>query len=343
VKKPWLRKEDWCWYIKSEDGKQIKLGKDPRYEGKNPPALKPKSPPPEILERMRTVQAKGAAPKDLTLSVLFEKFLASVQEKPTHRPTKHVLKRLLAGFGDLKVSKLRPHHLTDYLKDKPLKPSSKRSYADRLIACLNWGVASGWLDANPLKVPGFKRPGRHERRKEVLDTETMDRLEAAAPPALQAFLIVLRESGARPVELTRARVERYKDGVMHFPNKTAEKTGEAERPIFLNERARAVVERAIGTRTEGPILRTPWGEAWSVHNLQQHFYRLRKRIGLGRGILLYGYRHSMASRAINETNVNPALVAKLLGHTDLVYLMRNYFHEDPDAMRKAIEEATRKS
>ena len=54
-------------------------------------------------------------------------------------------------------------------------------------------------------------------------------------------------------------------------------------------------------------------------------------------------RHTFASNAINgKGNVNPALVAKLLGHEDLTMLMRTYFLEDPKAMRKAVEEATKK-
>ena len=58
-------------------------------------------------------------------------------------------------------------------------------------------------------------------------------------------------------------------------------------------------------------------------------------------MVAYAVRHTWASNAINNSDANPALVAKMLGHTDLTMLLRTYFHEDPEAMRRAVEEATR--
>jgi hypothetical protein len=46
--RPFMRSNSTTWYAKLE-GKQIPLGKDPRF--KTPPKVKPKEPPPEILKK----------------------------------------------------------------------------------------------------------------------------------------------------------------------------------------------------------------------------------------------------------------------------------------------------
>ena len=40
-----------------------------------------------------------------------------------------------------------------------------------------------------------------------------------------------------------------------------------------------------------------------------------------------------SSDAINSSDANPALVAKLLGHQGLEILMKHYFTENPEAMK----------
>ncbi|MCI0457183.1 MAG: hypothetical protein L0Z62_09415 [Gemmataceae bacterium] len=76
------------------------------------------------------------------------------------------------------------------------------------------------------------------------------------------------------------------------------------------------------------------GKPWSFDALKKRWWRVQKRTGIK--ACLYQYRHAFASRAINETNANPAHVAALLGHTDLTMLLKHYLESDPAALHRAL-------
>jgi hypothetical protein len=71
--------------------------------------------------------------------------------------------------------------------------------------------------------------------------------------------------------------------------------------------------------------------------------RLRAKLGLGKGCTLYAIRYRWTSHAINQANVNPALVAIQAGWTDLKRLMTTYLHSDTESMLKAVEQAAKRT
>ncbi len=154
-------------------------------------------------------------------------------------------------------------------------------------------------------------------------------------------MVGLRETGCRPSELRRARVERLKieEGVLYVGNKVGDVTGEEERVIHLSPVMLELVKKLVEGRATGFLFRTTKGCAWGEVNMEKHWSRTRAKAGI-KGTL-YQYRHGFISKAINSTNVNPAIVAQLVGHTDLQMLLKYYLHEDPTALKKAVEEITR--
>jgi integrase len=177
----------------------------------------------------------------------------------------------------------------------------------------------------------------------VVPPELQGKLEAAATTALRAILVGLRETGARPSELRRAQIDRcfLDQGVLYVPNKTAKKTGKKERPIYLTEEMTQLVRGLIGCRTEGFIWLTTKGKPWSYANLEERWRRLVEKVPVPKGITLYTYRRTFISSAINNKNINPAHVAQLVGHVDLTMILKHYLEEDPAALKRALEEATR--
>jgi integrase len=241
------------------------------------------------------------------------------------------------------VSKLRPYHLTKLFEKNPQwGGSTRRTVANRVHAAVNHAVGEGLIEKNPISAtPGYKRArhGSFARRKGVVDQNLRGELEDAAIPAVRDFLVGLRETGCRPSELRRARVERcfLDEGLLYVPNKTRKQTGEAERKIYLTEEMRGLVRRLTGQRTEGFIFLTMTGKPWTHRNLQSWWEKLTKKIPVPEGITLYSYRRSFISSAINEKNVNPALVAQLVGHVGLDVLLKHYLQEDPEALRRAVQ------
>lgn len=284
---------------------------------------------------------REGVPEDMQVRDVFSQFMATLTGRDIAKSSNHHLTGFQAFVGpERRVSKLRPIDLDRYIARHPgWAESTRRTFANRVIAAINWAVKKGLIPRNPITgTPGFKRPGRFERRRGLIAEADQQKALAAAKPAFRAFLVALRESGARPSELRRARIEKCNltGGYVLVPNKTDEQTGEAERVVYLSQAAKEAMIPCIGSRAEGLIFLTGSGKPWTHHNLEQHWHRLRKRLGI-RGSL-YQFRHGFASKAINESNVNPALVARLLGHSDLTMLLKHYLQEDPEALKRAIEQ-----
>lgn len=242
---------------------------------------------------------------------------------------------------DAKVSQLKPIKLTEYIRKHPKwKPSSVRTCVNRVHACLNWGVKQGLVSKNPISsTPGYKREGRNERRRGVITDADKKKAEAFADDVFRPVLVALRETGARPSEVCRARVEKVdlKGSFMVVPNKTARLTGNPERTIFLSAEAKELVEKLIGGRTEGFVFLNSFGKPWNCQSMKKRWEVLRRETG-AKGTLRT-YRRTFISSAINDANVNPAIVASLAGH-NLDVMMKHYFEVDPRAMLAAVASIT---
>lgn len=214
-------------------------------------------------------------------------------------------------------------------------PSTRRTKVNHLVAAFNFCVRRKRIGENPIK--GIERPP-FRRRKEMIGTVDEKTLLDAARGPFRSILLALRDTGARPSELCKATVKDYRDGrIVLLEHK--EDAHVEERIIYLSAAVKADVERLIGDRKDGPIWRNARGRAWSPGVLYLRFWRFRrKNPGMGDGVFPYAFRHRFASDAINESDANPAMVARLLGHADMTMLMRHYFRENPEAAAKALEE-----
>jgi integrase len=345
MREPWWRQQNGHWYVK-HFGKQHRLSKEPDPDGggrKNPPAA--------VVTAWHKLLAEDEPMRrheNLTMRQVFDPFRELCKSEPK-KCTDWILSRFQKFVGpDFPVSKLIPNHLTKFFEKNPQwGPSTRRTMVNRVLAAINHAVEEGLIEKNPISsTPNFKRSkyGHHSKRKGTVPAELRQRLEAGAIPALRAILVSLRESGCRPAELRRARVERcfLAQNVLYVPNKTARKTGEPERKIYLSEEMKGLLKGLIGDRTEGFIFLTAKGKHWTYDNLQERWRKLVAKVPVPKGVTLYTYRRTFISEAINKKNVNPALVAQLAGHTDLTMLLKHYLEEDPAALKRAVEEVTRK-
>ena len=229
-------------------------------------------------------------------------------------------------------------HLEAWVRRQGWSPSMRRSAINYVMAAFNDCLKRKKVKENP--IHGIQKP-HWERRRQIISPEDERKIHDASYGPFRAILTVLRTTGARPGELCGATIDQYRDGTITLTAHKEDETGE-DRVIYLQESARVLVEEPIGNRLEGPIFRNAKGEFWTPDTLYCRFKRLRKRLGLGAGVFPYSLRHRFASDAINSGNINPALVARALGHAGLEVLMKNYFRENPDAVRHALEGLERK-
>jgi integrase len=243
-----------------------------------------------------------------------------------------------AKVGRLPHMDLTVDHVEAWAKThSEWSPSTRRTHLNSVMAAFNHCVKRKKIRENP--IHGLEKP-RWERRKEVIGADDERKVYDASKGAFRSVLSALRETGARPSELCKAGIENYADGMIVLTEHKED--GHVElRTIHLSPSLRTEVEELIAGRSEGPIWRNSRGEPWTPDTIYCRFKRLRKKLGLGEGVFPYAVRHRFASNAINESDANPAMVAKLLGHADMTTLMKNYFRENPEAAQKALAEISK--
>lgn len=330
MRKPWWRSQTQTWYC-TINGKQKALGKDEHGAGK-------KHPPKAIADVWHRLN-RTAEGKDMPLSEVVDLYVQSLKHPKTQAETSRQLKAFLAFTGTISVSKLRLHHVSSYLATKPTWNSTSQATAvERITSALNWAVAQGYIEAHSVKYPRGQKP-RKRRRVVVLCDEHVLRIEEAAFGPVQAVLKAMRLSGARPNEICSATIDNYDEdkGILLVWNKTRETTGVEWRPLYCSEAMREHIRMSIAGRQSGPIFPNSKGEAYPPPQIAHQVRKIRLKLNLPKECVPYALRHSFASRAINEANINPALVAKMLGHAGME-MIRVYFHEDHEAMRRAVEQ-----
>jgi integrase/recombinase XerC len=243
-----------------------------------------------------------------------------------------------AKVGALPWDSLTADHIEAWSKLHGWSPSMRRSSMNYITTAFRHCHDRGKIATNPIK--GIQKP-RWQRRKAVMASADLEAVFAAAAGPFRDFLAVQIATGARPGELCSARVEHYRAGVITLLDHKEDESGE-DRVIYLTASAAAVAERRIAGRAAGHIFLNSRGEPWTSDTLYCRFKRLRRKLGLGEGVFPYGVRTRFASDTINSGNANAALIAKQLGHTDLTMLLKHYLREDPEAVRKALDEATKK-
>lgn len=323
MRKPWLRASNRSWYVTLE-GRKVNLGRDKAA----------------AFRRWHELERDGKDGADLTFAKAVERYLASLETcaEETRKVAERHLDDFISHVGNVKCSKLRPHHWADFVAKKAWRPNTARTALNKILACLNYAVEQGKLDAHKFKIPKRDLP-RFEAREVLISPEEQALCEAAAPPALRSFLVGLRLSGARPGEIADARIEHYDpEGIILVRNKTARSTGEASRPIYLSGELKALVEGLIGTRKEGHIWLNSRGGPWNRWSLDPAFYRLKGKLKLRPEVTLYSYRGRFVTNAL-EKGVDAITVSDLVGHKTLNMIKKHYSRLSKTHLKKAASVA----
>lgn len=244
-----------------------------------------------------------------------------------------------------------------------------QDFGTRLLAQVSgqevaaWAARRGWSSSYQHDVLGvvqqlfkwagvavtIRRPPKESLGAEVVLTDAQFGLVLAnvylkkgGKGDLVALLKVLRETGARPAEVSGLTVE----GV-DWPNacarlrkhKTQRHTGR-ERVIHFNAAAMAVLEGQRAKYQTGLLFRTRGGKKrYGPNVIVKQLLLVSERVGFR--VTAYGLgRHSFATTAL-VNGVPDTLVAGLLGHVGTGMLHRHYSHlgEQARALKDAAERA----
>jgi integrase len=129
------------------------------------------------------------------------------------------------------------------------------------------------------------KPRKHQRL--ATDSEAEELLEHASAEFAR-FYRAVRLSDARPLDLARATIADIdrENHVIACPHSAVRQAGRHPIRIAITPELHAILDEAIGDRSEGPIFLTPRCAAWQEQNLHKTYRRYRDRAGVPGDVLM---------------------------------------------------------
>jgi integrase len=330
-RKPYWKSSHSCWYFRCR-GKETRLDpdKDKAWTKWH-----------EIVGGQREVNRETTV---VELIAVFLDFSKRRHKDSTYQWYKEHLESFYQSIGKLRVSSLRPYHVTQWLEERYPNTDNGSTHHGAMRAVqrvFNWARKEGRLVASPLQ--GLEKP-KPTARDVYLMPEQFKKLVAGIKdePFLD-FVTIMHETGCRPMEARTVEARHFdREGrCWVFPKEEA-KGGREPRVVLLNDRAFAIVQRLALKYPHGPLFRNKHGEPWSRNALNSRCQRLKTRLKFH--VCPYAIRHTFATDAIIR-GVDLVTIAQLMGHKNLDMLTRIYQHVKKrddhlrEGLRKATEEA----
>lgn len=189
---------------------------------------------------------------------------------------------------------------------------------------IEWSVIRRRPIINLLKETG---------RTMLLDTAAELTLLAVAKQPLADVIVIVRDTGMRPEEIFRLRLEyvMWERKCYHNPHG---KTDQARRFVPLSNRLLDVLKRRAAGRTEGWVFPSKRAAEGHLATVTKQFQQARKDAGLPAELVLYCGRHDFGTYALEETG-NIAAVMTTMGQSSVQTAMK-YQHPGLDSVRDAI-------
>ena len=243
------------------------------------------------------------------------------------------LKRFCDAYNARDLASLTPLEIDEHLAEAGIGMSDSTRHHDAvaLERLQKFAIQHKLLDKPVFGILEKPRVGRRDRVPTPAETEA---LLAKASPEFRLIYSALRQCVARPGELCRVTitdVDRAARMIALKEHKTARKTGQPRR-IPIGRKLGALLDQAIGDRTEGPVFLCPSTRAWRVENLSRTYSRLRDLAGLPKDLVLYLARHECGTKICREKGIEYA--RRLLGHTNISTTQR-YMHLDDGELADA--------
>lgn len=314
---PFFRKQTQSWYLRL--GKEwISLGKDET----------------EAREQYHQIMTKRRERPQLgvdTVCGILNKYLNFAEanrSKRTFEVAEFHLKRFIQHVGRLKLARLRPYHVQQWLDAVYKTSDSYRSLAARTVKkALNWAYEMGVIDANP--IARFKCPSEG-MREFFLEPQLWPKFMAEVKSKHFAdYVMVMLDSGLRPQEMHTAQIHHFdpKFGTLVF-ERVNSKGKKRRRVIPLNPISLEIVKRLVAERAgqeEKHLFLNRKGRPWNKGSVNCQMRRLKKKLKLPK-LCATALRHSFAYYKLTVDGTDPLIVAKMMGHVDGRMIATRYGH-----------------
>jgi integrase len=343
-------------------GKQVKLASGPKDEPDGPTYLK-------ALDAFKTLMERGSMDTAGDANRVKPIFNAYMQAKEGKlRPKAFHIKREMLGlfvarYGDLKAGEVKPYHAESILTEmrKP-RHVGKRVFRwndaqcviflRQLKAAFAWAVKNELITRNPMAAIEMPRVRSKSRERIVTPAEhdkVLALLSKRRQQSLRRIIVALEDTGARPSELTEAKVSDFNPAIgaiEYFPDNLrgehehAHKTsGKGKHRViyFTGQSLEMVKELCNGKKPTDYIFTTNGGRKYRLKTLDICFRSIRERIGLPH-LVPYAYRHTFATRWLKQGKSIEYLATVLGNSPETIY--RHYAHliNEHDTLRQQLEE-----
>jgi integrase len=166
--------------------------------------------------------------------------------------------------------------------------------------------------------------------------EVPDSRKPGSPPMLMKdVLIFIQDTGMRPEEVVRIRIENinWSQRLMFNPHG---KTRAARRHVPISERMLELLMVRCSDKREGWLFPSRRAKGGHLTTVAKQFREARSKAGLPASLVLYCARHTFGTAAYGATG-NLAMVMKVMGQTDVRTAMR-YQHPVLHPVRDAIDQ-----
>jgi integrase len=232
-----------------------------------------------------------------------------------------ILRRFDESARELTLAECRPFDLQCWLNEHPEYRSEwyRRCVISSIKRAFNWALEMELIQRNPFAK--MRSRGRPQRRRPMTDDEFQTLLRGS-DPTFRRLLIFLKFTGCRPGEAASMRwpdVHCEEGAVVLKEHKTAGKTGRP-RVIPLVPTVTMLLHWMYSQRQASSrcldhehVFTNGRGNAFSRGWLSLKMQRLRRRLGLAKGVTLYGLRHRYGLMGI-KNGVNLKLLSLCMGH-----------------------------
>ena len=242
--------------------------------------------------------------------------------------------QLLPTFGAFRLDRITPAHVHCWFDTYSRTPPGGANTAlEVLRQILNHAVKLEHIAANPARGV---RPNPRPKRTRFLSRDEIDRLHdvldhhATGKRYQQADIIrLLILTGCRKNEIVRLRRREVDSGLLRLEDS---KTG--PRTVFLNRKARDIVERQLATTSGEFLFPSPKNPERPLSDDLPLWYGVRREAGI-EDVRLHDLRHTYGSQAVMQ-GVPLPVVAQLLGHSKVTMTLR-YAHTGDKEIEAAAE------
>jgi len=211
--------------------------------------------------------------------------------------------------------------------------SGSPSYINQALRTLRrlLGKAAEWkVIASAPRIKLAKEIGRGQ----TIDPETESQLLVVAKQPLKDVLVIMQDTGLRPEEVFRVRIENIDwRRVIFNPHG---KTRASRRHVLISERMSELLMLRCAGKTEGWLFPSKRAADGHLTTVARQFRKARRAASLPVSLVLYCARHTFGT-AVYEATGNLALVMKAMGHSDVRTAMR-YQHPALDSLREVIDQ-----